>query len=620
MAVYVFAPNETDFSTMGLCGPLTPTRCEHQEKRNGLSQLTLAHPIDDAGRWRMLTPGCVLSAEAPVRTTAEIDEDGNLVTTVEKWRIKTTATVAQRGLYSKASSGRRLKTLPLWADKKKTQRLTVAVTRKIGRYKVKTKYGSGWISAAAIEHIVTETIASDPAAIERVEPAWTVKPQLFRIREAVVTEKGVTVTASHIFYDLAGNLTTWTGYVASTDTNNPTCVHALAGVMAGAMMPHEFEGRTNLLDQRVQVNWTNENIVAALMAPETGILDRWGAELVRDNYEFTILREAGLNRGVMIEHGKNLLGVTVTTDVTDVIARVMPIGKTHKDKPLYLTAGTYNINGVTVTVGAGERWVTSERAGDYPSPQLTVLETNVKAKSGSSADVHVAHRKMIELALNMFTIDEVDQPAVNVRVEFLKLGDTIEYEQYRRLEDVFLCDRVRVRHPGIGVDVLTEVIETVWDCLSGRFKAIELGRVHLARERLSVPVWQLPQNIPGTLVAAGTLDGGAFTDGAGAALTLTGNPATWQVLVMADRATETVGEPQEPTTLTAEVLAGGVPITDEIDAARFIWTRDTGEGAADAAWNAAHAGTKTVSLSAAERKLAAKYTCAIEAEPGEEAA
>ncbi len=308
------------------------------------------------------------------------------------------------------------------------------------------------------------------------------------------------------------------------------------------------------------------------------------------------------------------------TDVTDVIARVMPIGKTHKDKPLYLTAGTYNINGVTVTVGAGERWVTSERAGDYPSPQLTVLETNVKAKSGSSADVHAAHRKMIELALNMFTIDEVDQPAVNVRVEFLKLGDTIEYEQYRRLEDVFLCDRVRVRHPGIGVDVLTEVIETVWDCLSGRFKAIELGRVHLARERLSVPVWQLPQNIPGTLVAAGTLDGGAFTDGAGAALTLTGNPATWQVLVMADRATETVGEPQEPTTLTAEVLAGGVPITDEIDAARFIWTRDTGEGAADAAWNAAHAGTKTVSLSAAERKLAAKYTCAIEAEPGEEAA
>jgi len=618
VAVYVFAPDETDFSTMGLCGPLTPTRCRHQEKRNGLSQLTLEHPIDDAGRWKMLVPGCVLSAEVPVRTTAEIDEDGGLITTVEKWRMKTTATKAQRGLYSKASGGRRLTTLPVWADKKKTQRLTLTVTRKAGRYKVKTKYGSGWISAAAIEHVVTETIPNDPTAIERVEPAWTVKPQLFRIREVELTGKGVTVTASHIFYDLAGNLTTWSGYVASTDTNNPTCAEALAGVMAGALMPHEFEGRTNLLDRRVQVSWTNENIVAALMAPETGILDKWGAELVRDNFEFTILREAGLNRGVRIEHGRNLLGVTVTTDVTGVIARVMPIGKTHKDKPLYLKAGTYNINGEIVTIADGEKWVTSARAGDYPAPLLAVLETPVKAKSGSSADLLAARKKMIERALNLFRIDEVDQPSVNVRVEFLKLGDTVEYEQYRRLEDVFLCDKVRVRHPGIGVDVLTEVIETVWDCLAGRFESIELGRVHLPRERATVPVWQLPQNIPGGLVAAGTLDAGALTDDAGAALRLDGNPATWQVLVVADRATETVGEPQGPITLSAEVLAGGVPITDAIDASRFIWTRDTGDEAADAAWSAAHMGTRTVTVSAAERKVTATYTCAIEAEPGEE--
>lgn len=201
------------------------------------------------------------------------------------------------------------------------------------------------------------------------------------------------------------------------------------------------------------------------MAPGTGILDLWGAELVRDNFEFTILREAGLNRGVRIEHGKNLLGVTVTTDMTDVTARVMPIGRTHKDKPLYLKAGAYYINDETVTIADGEKWVTSARAGDYPAPLMTALETGIKAKSGSSADVLAARKKMIERALELFSIDEADQPSVNVRVEFLKLGDAIEYEQYRRLEDVFLCDKVRVRHPGIGVDVLTEVIETVWDCL-----------------------------------------------------------------------------------------------------------------------------------------------------------
>jgi phage minor structural protein len=620
--VFVYAPNATDFDTLGLCGPLTPTKCEFDEKRNGLSQLILDHPIDDYERWKLLVPGCVFKAEVPVRTTPEIDGT-TLITTTETWKVKTDATSGDRKMYSKPSGGRALKTLPIWADKAKTKRFEVTVVRKgTDRYKAKTKYGSGWISKNALEYSVTSNIPNDPAAIETVESAWTTKPQLFRIREAVVSETGVSVTASHIFYDLAGNITTWSGYDSAAGTNYPTCAAALEGILAGCAAAHEFEGYTNMLDQRAGVTWTRTAAVEALLAADTGLVDRWGAELVRDNYEFYVLREAGQNRGVRIEYGKNLLGVECTTDVTDVIARIMPVGKTYKDKDLFLAPGTFTVNGTTVTIATGETWVTSSQASDYPAPMMSVLDTDIKAKSKSSSDVLAARLKMIEAALNKFTDEKCDQPSVNVKVTFVNLGDTVEYEQYKRLEDVFLCDRVTVRHPGIGVDVLTEVIEVVWDCLTGRAKSIELGRVQLDRARIKVPVWQLPGGIPGTLVASGTLSAGAAKDDFGASLDLSANTTAIAMYVVVESSAGSVLKGQATTvgaTLTARVYRGGVEITGDLDASLFAWSRESGNATSDATWAAAHAGVKTVAVTAAEfASASAIYHCDV-ADAAEEA-
>ena len=449
-----------------------------------------------------------------------------------------------------------------------------------------------------------------------MEPAWTGKPQLFRIREAAATEKGVSVTASHIFYDLAGNVTTWSGYDEATKTNNPTCAQALAGLMGGCAISHEFEGYTNLTDQRVAVTWTRTNAVEALLAPEKGLVDRWALELVRDNYEFYLLREAGRNRGVRIEYGKNLLGIECTTDVTGVITRILPVGKTSKDKPLLLAAGTYNINGTIVTIASGETWVTSPVAGDYPGPMMSVLETDIKAKSGSAADLLAARKKMIEAALQMFTDEECDYPSVNLRVEFLKLGDTVEYEQYKQLDDVYLCDRVRVRHPGIKVDVLTEVIETVWDYLTGRFKSVELGRVQLDRTRVKTPVWQLPTGIPGTLFAPGTVGAGALADDVANTIV----PAAVVAVAVSSSAGNILKGQSTAmgSTLSARVYRGGTDITDTVDASLFSWSRESGSAVADAAWAAAHAGMKSVGVTAAEfAAVPAIYHCDIMDEPEE---
>ena len=597
--VYVYAPDAEDLDCLGLCGPLTATMCKHTEEANGMSQIELEHPIDAAGRWSFLQDGYILKAEVPVRTCPEI-EAGALVTSIETWHVKPGATKAQRYIYSKASGGKKKKLLSVGTQ--------VFVTKKAGtRYKCRTGKYSGYIPVSGIEYDLVQTIPNDPAAIEQVVPAWTVRPQLFRIFETDLTDQAVKVKARHIFYDMLGNITTYAA-------DNPTCGAALEGILSGCAVAHEIEGYTNMADTRVGIDWTRVNPVDALLAPDTGLVARWQGELVRDDQEFYVLDEAGLNRGVRIAYGKNLTGVQCTLDTTNIITRIMPVGQTSKGKPLLLAPGTYTVDGKTVVIDSSLT-VASSRDGNYATPHAMVLDlgTAAKAAGTTSAQVLAARVKMIRAALAKFSDEEVDLPSLTLTVDFVKLGDTVEYQRYKSLEDAYLYDRVRVFHPKIGIDVLTAVKRMVFDCLQGRFDTVELGAVRRDLSRVAVATWQLPV-IPGTLVGAGSLGAGAFADDAATGMDLTVNPASWLISILSSAGMFVVGVPANSTVLTAQVTAGGTDITGHIDAARFYWTRSTTDAAADAAWAAAHTGVKSVMISAAERTVKAVYTCWIEEE------
>jgi hypothetical protein len=180
-----------------------------------------------------------------------------------------------------------------------------------------------------------------------------------------------------------------------------------------------------------------------------------------------------------------------------------------------------------------------------------------------------------------------------------------------------------VRHPGIKVDILTEVIETVWDCQKGRFKSVELGRVQLDKMRVKTPVWQLPAGIPGALVAPGTVDAGALADDVGRYINMsantTVNAAVVRVTVESSAGNVLKGQSTAAgATLSARVYQGGVEITGDVDASRFSWKRESGNASADAAWAAAHAGVKSVGVTAAEFSAnPAIYHCDVADEPEE---
>ncbi len=482
---------------------LTPTECTFSEEANGLSELQLVHPLDDWGRYRQLVVGRILKAPVPVRSLPEI-ENGQIVTRVEYWQVKSGAPKSVRWAYSRESGGCRTG-LP-----KPLQRVTV-VKKGGARYKIKyTKIdgrgrkssAAGWVDKAALEYISAQDIGGDPSAIEEAAPAWSVREQFFRIYSVRSSDmsgsgggtsagRGVTVYARHIFYDLMGNLTVY------KPDGEVSCQTALNGILAGCVSGHDFKAVTNIGDRRA-AKWVRVNPVSAMLEPEEGAAAIYGGELVRDNWDIALLNRAGMNRGVRIEYRKNMLGVECQTDMDSVVTRVYPMGQSANGKPLGM--------------GGSAPWVDSPRIGDYPTPHVFVLDkgSEIKAKSTSSSDVSAARNRLRQAAQDYFKENpDIDLPGISLSVDFVLLGDTAEYARFRDLESVHLYDTVRVRHAPMGIDILANVNKITFDCLNGRMKGVELGNrlVNLAREK--VPAWQLPGDINGHKLLSGTI-GAAF--------------------------------------------------------------------------------------------------------------
>ena len=85
----VYPPDSTDFSSNGL-GTIAPSSALVKETLNGEYELELAHPIDEAGKWRRLVEGCIIRAPVPAAMTPRVhfsapgDDSGS-----EVWRINT---------------------------------------------------------------------------------------------------------------------------------------------------------------------------------------------------------------------------------------------------------------------------------------------------------------------------------------------------------------------------------------------------------------------------------------------------------------------------------------------------------------------------------------------------
>lgn len=502
--IYVFGPNDADndYSSFGLVGALISTEATFTEAGNGDSSVSITCPIDEFGRYASLVKGNILLCPVPVRTTPEI-QNGSCVTTVWTYKVKPLDQLTskkQRTLYKKQKGSSRLKIM----NAGDIVTVVLKPTSSSGseeRWKVKSKYGTGWIIPDGFELITEKKIDNNANAIQEVQSPWSVQPQRFRIYEVEKTIDEVTVQARHISYDLLYNLTTY------KSDESVTLQTALDGVLNNCVnSDHGFTAYTNVANEQAGLAYDGKNPIDAMLDPEEGLCAKYKVNLIRDNDELFFLNDPGMNRGVKIAYGKNMTGVTYTQSDDQVSTRIMPVGENKDGTPLYLSDNP------------SERFVDSNNINNYPIIHAYRLDCDnckvgQKDSNGSKVTVAVARARMRKQAEDLLRTG-VDNPTIKMEVEFVNLGDTEEYNQFKNLENCFLYDYLIIQHGKQDINATAQIQEIEWDILTDKMNKVTIGTVGETLANMGITTWQIPVGFSGSKIANGTLGGGALREDA----------------------------------------------------------------------------------------------------------
>ena len=258
--------------------------------------------------------------------------------------------------------------------------------------------------------------------------------QPFRISYVKPTLQELAVNAGDIFYDLLDNQ-------CEPISHSGTAEAALTALQAAFAYPMPFSFDTDI-SLTGTLTTGRMNPVQALLSDDdeaTSFVKGYGGELLRDGFRVSVKAALGQDRGVSIRYGKNLVGLEVTEDESEVKTRIVCYGK----------------NG-SVTLD-------SPHINDYIYPKIYTLTEENK----SISEVQAEGQKLLD--------EGCDIPSINIKVDFVALEKTVEYREYAVLEEVFLGDMVTVINTKMGFQKRAKVISYEWDCLLEQYNDVELG-------------------------------------------------------------------------------------------------------------------------------------------------
>lgn len=281
----------------------------------------------------------------------------------------------------------------------------------------------------------------------------TLKFQKFRIYKTSKPIKGVfKAFAKHISYDLLRDI------IEGLDIENQSCQYCLNQIFRLSQFSQHFKGYSDIINaQNFKIGASK--VLNAIVGKEGSVLDTFGtgAELLRDNENVHILNARGHDNGVTIEYGKNLTGIDLTDDDSNMVTRIKAIAK-------------YNdTNGDEVIVNSEPKYIDSPKVLDYETPFIEEIDFSDKFGENETP----TPSKLRTLAEKYFRDTKCDFPKTNAKISFIPLSKCVGYEG---IEDaISLCDIVTIKDYRYNYETKAKVIKTTYNFLTERYESMEVG-------------------------------------------------------------------------------------------------------------------------------------------------
>lgn len=281
--------------------------------------------------------------------------------------------------------------------------------------------------------------------------------QLFRIEKVNKKDSGVEATAYPIFYDTKDEV-----FLESVHPTNKTGQEALDIMMEGT----KYFGETDITTVNTAY-YENKNLLEALQGTdENSFINRWGGEVMYDNFKIIIQERLGDDYGLSIRYGKNVAydGFAETIDMSETVTRIYP--KAYNGRML------------------STKYVDSPLIGSYAKIRTKELEfSDIKLSSdvieGDTEGIICDNQEELDVALiqrcNELYAEGMDKPKVSINVNFILLENTTAYELYKNLEHVHLGDTVYCQHDRLGIVSTARVVNVVYDCIAKKVIKAEIG-------------------------------------------------------------------------------------------------------------------------------------------------
>ena len=288
-------------------------------------------------------------------------------------------------------------------------------------------------------------------------PTFLGKGQLFRVSKLIKKDYSIEAVAYPIFFDAAKEV--FLEDIRPTIKNGQ---EALDIMMSGSI----FEGQSDISSTSTAY-FERRNLLDAISGTEEPtFLQRWGGEILYDNYKIIINEKVGGSYGTEIRYGKNMDGITYTIDMSDVVTRIVPVA----------------YNGRTIS---GNMYVDSENINKYSTVYIKeIVFEDVKLKEdiqGEAADDDIVCKNQNELnkALKEKCKEQfaagIDLPAVSIEINMFKISDADDYKDVKAVETISLGDTVRCRHKKLDITTEARAIEIEWDCIKNTVSSVKLG-------------------------------------------------------------------------------------------------------------------------------------------------
>ena len=180
--------------------------------------------------------------------------------------------------------------------------------------------------------------------------------QLFRIYDYRKEDTGLFVAAYPIGLDARHDT------YGTVTSSGKTAAQAIAQING---VTNKYTVSTDIEDtEKHTASWSKTNIIAMLNGDES-FTSTWGGEIAYDNYNIKVNMALGRASGVgapEVRYGKNIRGMSVEYDTSNVITRLYPIANSGEA-----------LNAISEYKIGDTQYIDSDNASDYPIPHISTV-------------------------------------------------------------------------------------------------------------------------------------------------------------------------------------------------------------------------------------------------------